>query len=163
MNKRIGLIALAVAGVLAVGSCYGFLSVKTDKAPVSENKSSGMAFPDMMTQLSQNLTLWERLSAAEKKQAVDAVIGLYKNRDNIAILNAGDFYVTKIDETLKANPPVISMDIMTMMRILAVMEYDFYNGENKDALAKKLLGEKGFAENQMRRQMSSRFGAQSRQ
>ena len=162
MNKRIGLIALVVAGVLAVGSCYGFLSVKTDKAPVSENKGSGIAFPDMMTQLSQNLILWEKLSAGEKKQAVDAVIGLYKNRDNVAILNAGDFYATKIDETLKANPPVINMDIMTMLRILAVMEYDFYNGENKDALAKKLLGEKGFTENQMRRQMSARFGAQPR-
>ena len=163
MNKRIGLIALALVGVLAVGSCYGFLSVKTDKAPAAEKKGSGMAFPDMMTQLSQNLNLWERLSAAEKKQSVEAVIGLYKNRDNVAILNTGDFYATKIDETLKANPPVINMDIMTMMRILAVMEYDFYNGQNKDELAKKLLGEKGFTENQVRRQMSARFGAQPKQ
>ena len=77
MNKRIGLIALAVAGVLAVGSCYGFLSVKTDKTPAADKKaSSGIAFPDMMTQLSQNLTLWEKLDTAEKKQAVGAVIGL---------------------------------------------------------------------------------------
>ena len=163
MNKRIGLIALAVAGVLAVGSCYGFLSVKTEKTPMADKKASGIAFPDMMTQLSQNLTLWEKLNAAEKKQAIEAVIGLYKNRDNVAILNSGDFYATKIDETIRANPPVINMDIMTMIRILAVMEYDFYNGQNKDELAKKLLGEKGFSENQVRRQMSARFGGQQKQ
>ena len=160
MNKRIGLIVLAVAGVLAVGSCYGFLSVKKDKTSASDKNASGVAFPEMMTQLSQSMNLWERLSAGEKKQAVEAVIGLYKNRDNVAILNPGEFYVGKIDETLRGNPSVANMDIMTMMRILPIMEYDFYNGENKDVLAKKTLGEKGFAENQTRRQMSARFGTQ---
>ena len=158
MNKRIGLIALAVAGVLAVGSCYGFLGVKTDKKAVVDTKQSGIAFPEMMNQLSQSMALWERLSGDEKKQAVVAVIGLFKNKDNVAVLNTGEFYVGKIDETLKSNPSVASMDIMTLIRVLAIMEYDFYNGENKDALAKKTLGEKGFAENQTSRQMSSRFG-----
>jgi hypothetical protein len=159
MNKRMGLIVLAVAGVLAVGSCYGFLSVKTDKAGSPEKKASGVNFPDMMTQLSQNMSFWKRLNPSEKKQAVDAVIGLYKNRDNVALLNSGEFYSEKIDETLRDNPGVMNMDIMTLMRILAIMEYDFYNGENKDALAKKTLGDKGFSDNQTRRQMSSRIKA----
>lgn len=162
MNKRIGLIALAVAGVLAVGSCYGFLGIKTDKNSASDSKGSGLAFPDMMNQLSKNMGVWERLGGNEKKQAVEAVIVLYKNRDNIAILNTGEFYVGKIDETLSANPPVANMDIMTLMRVLAVMEYDFYNGQNKDELARKLLGDKGFEENRTRRQMSAQFGAQQK-
>lgn len=157
MNKRTGLIALVLAGVLAVGLCYGFLGIKTDKASVNGKKGSGMAFPVMMTQLSQNLSLWEQLSRDEQKRAVDAVVSLYKNRDNIAILNTDVFYVGKIEETLRANPSVVSMDIMTMVRILSVMEYDFYNGENKDDLARKILGEKGFVENQKRRQESARF------
>lgn len=160
MNKRIGLVVLAVAGVLVAGSCYGFLGVKTDKVPVADKKGSGVAFPDMMTQLSRNMALWERMGGDEKKQSVEAVIGLYKNRDNVAILNTGEFYAGKIDETLKANPSVANMDIMTLLRVLSIMEYDFYNGENKDALARKTLGEKGFAENQTRRQMSARFGGQ---
>jgi len=46
------------------------------------------------------------------------------------------------------------MDIMTMLNILAVMEYDYYNGQNKDELARKVLGEKAFEENQVRRQTS---------
>jgi hypothetical protein len=163
MNKRIALMMLVVVGVLAAGSCYGFLGVKKDKASVSDTKNSGVAFPDMMNQLSQNMALWARLSGDEKKQSVEAVIGLYKNRDNVAILNTGEFYAGKIDETLKANPSVANMDIMTLMRVLAIMEYDFYNGENKDALAKKTLGEKGFLENQTRRQMSARFGVQPKQ
>ena len=162
MNKRIGLIALAVAGVLAVGSCYGFLGIKTDKEAVSDSKGSGMIFPDMMNQLSKNMDLWERMNSKEKTLAVEAVIGLFKNRDNTAILNTPEFYIGKIDETLSGNPAVSHMDIMTLIRVLAVMEYDFYNGQNKDELAKKLLGEKGFEENKTRRQMSAQFAAQQK-
>jgi len=150
MKNRTGIIVL---GILAVVLCLGFFSIKTDKKPVMETEpGAGMAFGDMMNQLSQNMLLWDKMSANEKKQAVTAVVTLFKNRDNIAILNPADFYVDKISETLLANPTVSNMDIMTMLRILAVMEYDFYNGENKDALAKKVLGDQGYTENQKRRQ-----------
>lgn len=162
MNKRIGWIGLTVACVLVVGSCYGFFGIKTDKTSENDKRSSGVEFPVMMNQLSQNMALWGSLSGSEKKQAAEAVVILYKNRDNIAILNTGEFYAGKIDETLRANPPVANMDIMTLIRILAIMEYDFYNGENKDELARKTLGEKGFTENQSRRQLDARFGGQQK-
>ncbi len=157
MKKRTGMIVL---GTLAVVLCLGFFSIKTDKKPVMEPKqestqNSGMAFGDMMNQLSQNMALWDKMSADEKKQAVTAVVMVYRNRDNIAILNTPDFYVDRISETLLTNPTVSNMDIMTMLRILAVMEYDFYNGENKDELARRILGDKAYAENQLRRQANA--------
>lgn len=155
--KRIGWMTTFLVLALAGGAAYGFFGVKKEPAAAVETKGSGIAFPEMMGQLSRNMAIWGQLNAAEKKQAVEAVIGLYKNRDNIAILNTGEFYVGKIEETLKNNPPVAGTDIMTLVRILAVMEYDFYNGQNKDALAKEVLGEKGFADNKMRRQMNARF------
>jgi hypothetical protein len=157
MKKRTGMIVL---GILAVVLCLGFFSIKTDKKPVMEAKQestqgSGMAFGDMMNQLSQNMSLWDKMSTDEKKQAVTAVVMVYRNRDNIAILNTPDFYVDRISETLLTNPTVSNMDIMTMLRILAVMEYDFYNGENKDELARRILGDKAYAENQLRRQANA--------
>jgi len=154
MKKHIGIIVLAV---LAVGLCLGFLSIKTEKKSSMEKQGAGMAFGDMMNQLSQNMSLWNRMSPDEKKQSVDAVVAVYKNRDNIAILNSADFYVTKINETLVNNASVANLDIMTMLRILAVMEYDYYNGQNKDELALKILGEKAFAENQTRRQANAQI------
>ena len=154
MNRRKALIFLVVIGLLAIGLGYAFLSARSEKS--TAQTGSGIVFPEMMTQLSQNMRLWERMSPQEKKQAVDAVIALYKNRDNVAILNSGDFYVGKIDETLKQNPAVVTMDIMTLIRVISVMEYDFYNGENKDDLARKVLGERAFAANQARRQAEAR-------
>ena len=153
MNKRIGLIAVVLAGVLAIGLCYGFLNGKGEK-PVGalDQRGLGMPFPNMMAQLSQNMGIWGNMSSNEKTMAVSAVIGLYKGKDNAAILNTPEFYVQKINETLAANPPVANADILTLMRILAVMEYDFFNGENKDDLAKKVLGARGYEENKARRQ-----------
>lgn len=156
MDKRIGWAALAVAGVLIVGLCYGFLSNRTGKIAVADKPGMGMAFPEIMTQLSRNMSIWERLNLTEKKAAADGVILLYKNRDNVAILNGAEFYAGKIDETLLTNPMVVNLDMMTMFKILAIMEYDFYNGENKDDLALKTLGKPGFEENRKRRELASR-------
>jgi hypothetical protein len=105
------------------------------------------------------MSLWERLNIVEKKAAIDGVILLYKNRDNVAILKNSDFYAGKVDETLRTNPMVINLDIATMIKILAIMEYDFYNGEKKDDLALKTLGQKGFDENRARRELEARTAA----
>ncbi|HNX69522.1 MAG TPA: hypothetical protein PLL75_06225 [Candidatus Omnitrophota bacterium] len=159
MDKRIG---VAVLVLLTVSLCYGFFGVKNAKESEPQKQAnSGIAFPDMMNQLSRNMSLWPKLGQEEKKQAVSAIIGLYKNRENAAILNTPEFYVTKINESLRGNPVAASMDIMTMVRVLAVMEYDFYNGQDKEELAKKLLGEKGYQENKMRRQAGAQFNAQN--
>lgn len=158
MDKRIGWAALAVAGVLIVGLCYGFLSGKSGKTAVMDKPGVGMPFPEVMNQLSRNMSLWDRMNMVEKKGAVEGVILLYKNRDNVAILNNADFYVSKIDETLVTNPMVVNLDITTMMKILAIMEYDFFNGENKDELALKTLGKQGFDQNRARREMAARTG-----
>ena len=151
MDKRIGMVGMAVFCILAVVVCYGFFSAKSEKPAMSQAGLS-MPFPDMMNQLSRDMSLWVRLNPEEKKLAVDAVISLYKNRENIAILNNSDFYVGKIDDSVRSNPIAVNMNIMTILRVIAVMEYDFFNGTNKDDLARQTLGEKAFIENQNRRQ-----------
>lgn len=154
MKKNVG---LAIFGTIAVVLFLGFMNIQARKKPEAEQQQpgAGLLFPDMMNQLSRNMTLWSRMNLDEKKQAISAVISIYKNRDNIAILNNADFYATRINETLAADPAVMNIDIMTMIRILAIMEYDYYNGQNKDALARETLGDKAFTENQARRQAAA--------
>ena len=154
MNKRIVLIAIVLAGVLAVGLCYGFLSNRggETKPVIVEQKGVGIPFPNLMAQLSRNMGIWGTMNNNEKRMAVMAVISLYKDNNNTVIFNSPEFYVKKIDDTLAGNPPVVNADILTLVRILAVMEYDFFNGENKDDLARKVLGQKAFEENRARRQ-----------
>lgn len=153
MDKRIGMIGMIVFCLLTGVVCYGFLSMKSSKTVVPvKQEGTGLPFPVVMTQLSQNMVLWASMSQGEKKTTVEAVINLYKNRENAAILNGADFYTNKINDTLRTNPPVANLNIMTLVRILAIMDYDFYNGQNKEELAQQTLGERAFKENQARRQ-----------
>lgn len=115
-------------------------------------------FGNMMNQLSANLMTWNSLSNANKTQAVDAVIQLYKNRENSAILKPADFYVQKIDEAIGANPAMANSNLINIVRIMAVMEYDFYNGKNKDDLAKEVLGDRMAQAVKMRRQFANGGG-----
>ena len=108
----------------------------------SQSRGSGLPFPQMMGALSQNMTLWPTLSEENKKKAVEATVMLFRERQNTAIMRPADFYVTQIDRALAANSQMQGADLMTVVKMMAVMEYDFYNGQNKDALAKEVLGEK---------------------
>ena len=143
MKKRKG-ISLLIA-VLALSHMGLFGKESRQAAAPSGAPGTAVApasFGEMMNRLSQNLDIWKTMDPASKIQAVDAVINLYKNRENTAILKPGDFYVRKLDEALAANPGMAGTNLISVMKILSVMEYDFYNGKNKDELLRETLGEK---------------------
>ncbi|HCM43256.1 MAG TPA: hypothetical protein DIS66_08115 [Candidatus Omnitrophica bacterium] len=118
--------------------------------PTSMSAANNIPFPQMMGALSQNMTLWGTLPAENKTRAVEASVMIYRSRENSAILKPADFYVKQIDQSILANPSLQSTNLMGLLKILAVMEYDFYNGQNKDELAKETLGEKMYQSIRMR-------------
>jgi len=149
MKKKIlGLMAIMIL-VMAVGTSTNSYAKKKDK-------DSSMGFPQMMSKLSVNMQIWDDLNESEKAEAVSGVIGLYRTRNNVAILREPEFYIKQIDQTIRSNPTMRGMGIVTVMRILSVMEYDYYNGQNKDELAKEVLGEKMYEANKMRLRMRQR-------
>lgn len=157
-------INLAILLILALALPQLAFFGKDDAAPSSSSgktQQEGVKpadFGNMMNQLSANLSIWNTIDKKSKSQAVDAVIQLYKNRENSAILKPADFYVQKIDEALGANPAMMNSNLINIVRIMAVMEYDFYNGKNKDDLAKEVLGERMAQAIKMRRQFMAGQG-----
>ena len=147
-SEKVILVALALAFLSNAGSIFA-----SDKKPV-ETSVQGLAFPQMMERLTSNLEIWKDLNPDQKKEAVQASIALYKSRENTAILNTPEFYAKKIDETITGNSSVMNMSLLNVIKILAVMEYDFYNGQSKEELAKQVLGEKTYQSNRMRLQLS---------
>lgn len=117
-----------------------------------ETPREPIRFPvqEMMDQLIRSLENWNGLNPSEKEKAIEVTIGLFKERENTAILKEPPFYAKKLDEALAATPTMGSLDLPTMLKILAVMEYDYYNGQNKDELARQVLGEKMYEENKRR-------------
>lgn len=104
----------------------------------------------IFTQLNNNMEPWSGLGGGDKSATVEQVMQLFKDRENIAIMNTADFYVKKIDEVLVQNPSMRALTLPTLVKILSVMEYDFYNGQNKDELAQQVLGPQIYEENKRR-------------
>lgn len=150
---RLGRVTAGMLLAAALIHGGGFLPTGKSKGADAPQAASAIPFPQMMAQLSVNMGAWGGLNPADKTKAVEAGIAYYKNKDNTAILNPADFYIKKIDEMLAGNPPASNLGLLKVLKILAVMEYDFYNGQNKEELAKEVLGEKMSAVNRMRHQM----------
>jgi len=147
--KTITWMVLGVCIATQLGFEWGSASKKKQKASpapvyaqaVVPKSNEPVSFSQMMTALSQDLVSWPRLSAENKNQAVEAAKLFFQDSFNSAILRPADFYVAQIDEVLIANQSLQQVDLMSVLKMMAVAEYDFYNGQNKDELAKEILGD----------------------
>ena len=94
--------------------------------------------------------LWAyMIDTAPKIKTVERFIKIY--RDNgIYIYKNASGYVRLIDEMTQGNSALLNSPFADVLKFVAIMEYDFDNGKNKDMMARHLLGEKVYQENKRR-------------
>lgn len=138
-------------GLLTGVTAVGCVARKENPDAVERQESMDQeAFINMMNRLSVNLDTWETLKPSERETAVKAVINLFAEQRNVAIMKDAGHYLRRIRETLIANPEVRDMPLEQTMTVLAIMDYDYYNGQNKDELAREALGPEMFEVNKAR-------------
>ncbi len=108
-----------------------------------------------MNQLMASCESWDQLTQVDKERAVEAVLSLYRVKENVAVMKPAAFYAQRADETLLTNSDLKKLNLPALVRLLAIMEYDYFNGQNKDELAKKLLGDKMYEANKKRLQLQT--------
>lgn len=108
--------------------------------PSSSGSSTNPEFQVKMDQLMTNSKIWQSFSQVEKLQAVEFIIQFFKVKQNIAILKPAGFYAQQLDQNFMADPEMMSLPFPIAVKVLAVMEYDFYNGQDKEQLATETLG-----------------------
>ena len=59
-------------------------------------------------------------------------------------------YVQMIDQIIQTNPQMLNRPFSELIQIVAIVDYDFDNGMDKDDLARKVLGEEGYEANKKR-------------
>lgn len=156
MNKKLWIV-MALIGVLAV-SCSqepaleetGDGASKSVSASEQKTTVNSAEFNQRMNQLLLSTTPWPSLDRNMKLRAVETVANFYGVRENAAVTKSADFYVQKVDQSLAENGNLANLPFPDLFKILAVMEYDFYNGQNKDDLAKEVLGERLYESNKKR-------------
>jgi len=93
---------------------------------------------------------WLSLKKADRVKSITTSIRTGKER-GIVIKKSPQFYSAKIDAFYEAHPDLINESVASVLKTAIVMEYDWeQEGVDKDALAKKLLGEELYAKNKSR-------------
>lgn len=144
---------------LLISSCSGQPANMDKSKPVvakmGSEKEGGVdpeTFQKYMASLMGSSVQWKNLSRPDKIKAIKMILESFKQRENSAITKPADFYSIRMDGLLKENAEMQKLNLPTLVKFIAVMEYDFYNGQDKETLAHDLLGEQLFAVNKKRRQ-----------
>ncbi len=95
---------------------------------------------ELLNALGKDMTLWTSLSPEDKYDAVQSVLQAMAAQAHVGIKKHPSFYAQKIDERIAADPGMQSQPLDRVLMVLAVMEYDFANGEDPEALAQRVLG-----------------------
>lgn len=103
----------------------------------------------IMNELMRSSGKWNGLDHVHKLRAVEGFLMLMRTQENAKIEKPADYYVTRLDEMTSQNPKA-EQTIPMLLRVLAIMDYDFDNGQDKDKLALDVLGPKLFEANKSR-------------
>ncbi|MBI3306659.1 MAG: hypothetical protein HYZ84_02475 [Candidatus Omnitrophica bacterium] len=119
-------------------------------APAVNREPPSPQIQTIVAALNNDTQGWLGLRNADKVASVEAMIILFRERENVAITKSPEEYVGKIDAMLSGNESMKTMTLPTLIKIAAVMEYDFYNGQDKEALAQQVLGDQLYQQNKAR-------------
>ncbi len=104
----------------------------------------------LVESLRANSHAWDLIVESEDKQVVvQEFINGYR-KQNIVIHKPSEHYSNFIDEVSQRSPQMLDMPFDRLLQVVAVMEYDFDNGEDKDVLAQKVLGPQVYEKNKQR-------------
>lgn len=99
-----------------------------------------VAIEDLWRKLDQNSMAWNLLIDEQAKvMTVNEYIERYRKK-KIRISKSPQYYAKMIEDMSMQNPKLLENPFMAIIQILAVMEYDFDYGGDRDELARKMLG-----------------------
>ncbi len=93
---------------------------------------------------------WREISDQRIKEYIVYYFMSDYRRKGVIINKPPVHYVSLLNGMSAQNPGILSNPFDKILEIAAIIEYDFNNGQDKDSLAKKVLGEKGYLSNKKR-------------
>jgi hypothetical protein len=122
-----------------------------EKAKAGDKKNEEIVdIAQVWDRLEDNSEVWELMIDRKPKEVtVQRQIDQYKEQ-GVILKKSASYYVDRIDAILEQNPEMKQYPLRNILRVLAVMDYDFNNGENKDLMAMEVLGADLYLKNKKR-------------
>lgn len=104
----------------------------------------------LIEQLKTTSAIWPKIPGdSNRGLAISYFVNEYKKKGT-AIKKSPNHYAVMITGMTSQNPALLKLPFERLLQTVAIIEYDFDNGQDKDALAKKILGEAGYLRNKKR-------------
>lgn len=116
-----------------------------------EEAQAEASFAEVLATFEESSQTWTLIIDPQPKLGVVEYYVHQFQEQGITIQQPAGHYVELIDGAAQASPEMLDQPMANVLRVLAILEYDFDNGQNKDALALKILGtQQAVAENKKR-------------
>ncbi|MCA9400010.1 MAG: hypothetical protein KC713_00155 [Candidatus Omnitrophica bacterium] len=121
---------------------------RTQKAYVEPDEVITM--DHLWRRLDHSSEVWnEMIDSQPKELTVARQIEIYR-QEGVTIRKQPSHYVQLIDDMSRQNPDILSNPFRDVVKFMAIIEYDFDNGMDRDLLVRRLLGEQGYQSNRRR-------------
>lgn len=141
-----GKLSLAVAFFIPVFALC-FFAITPSKRIIPDRKNENHLEMPQDAILNIPMRDWRSSSWERKEQLVNGAILYFRREQNSVISKSAGYYVEAIEDFLQQDPTAESKDLFMVLSVLAVVEYDFYNGQDADAQAMRILGPQVFEQN----------------
>lgn len=96
---------------------------------------------DLWEQLDHRSTVWSMIADREIKTLTVAHYLDRLQKDGVQIRKSPGHYAKMIDDMSRNDRSMLEMPFEDLLRVMAVMEYDFDNGQDPDRIARQVLGD----------------------
>ncbi len=130
----------------------GALSQDAQTSPSRKKKKNEeiVDISQVWERLETDSEVWSLMIDREPKElTVQREIDQFK-AEGVIIKKSAAYYTDRIDRLLTQNAEMKQYPLKNILRILAVMDYDFNNGQNRDLMAMEVLGAELYLENKKR-------------
>jgi flagellar biosynthesis GTPase FlhF len=105
---------------------------------------------DIWKELEITSEVWPLIIDQKPKEMIVKKYVEWYGQQNIHIQKPAAHYVQMIDGMVQDNPDALKKPFKEILQIMAIIEYDFDNGTDKDWLAMQVLGSEGYWNNRER-------------
>lgn len=111
------------------------------KQEIAQGQAKAVAtIGEVLQSLKQSGRDWTLIMDAPAKEAVVSYFIDQYRQKNIQIHKAPSYYADMIDQMATQTPQMLIPPFDQVLKVVAIVEYDFDNGQDKDAQALKILG-----------------------
>ena len=121
-----------------------------DQTMVPKTAEEVVDLKQVWRELEYSSEIWPLIIDRQPKEiTIREYVNLFRQK-GVTIKKPASYYVDFIDQMLNDRPDLLNSPFKDVLQFAAIIEYDFDNGQNKDQMALRLLGQQVFEENKRR-------------